>query len=116
SGRQTPDPICALPSRAGSRHARCAVACPHLEAIAAGCDTAFTVDTSRVTFGAGALAEVGERARALGIRRAALFTDPRLRELPWFAEVLSSLRAAGIDACTFDAVAIEPTDASFEEA
>ena len=90
--------------------------CGHLAAIAAGCDTAFTVDPSRVTFGAGALAEVGDRARALGLRRVALFTDPRLRALPWFAEVAGSLAAAGIDAAVFDAVAIEPTDASFEDA
>ena len=90
--------------------------CPHLEAIAAGCETAFTVDASRVTFGAGALAEVGDRARALGIRRAAVFTDPTLRQLPLFAELAASLAAAGIDAAVFDGVAIEPTDASFEAA
>jgi alcohol dehydrogenase class IV len=90
--------------------------CPQLEAIAAGCDTAFTVDASRVTFGAGALAEVGDRARALGIRRAAVFTDQAVRQLPLFAELTQSLAAAGIDAAVFDAVAIEPTDVSFEAA
>lgn len=90
--------------------------CGHLAAISAGCDTAFTVDTSRVTFGAGALREVGDRARSLGMRRVVLVTDPRLRALPWFAEVTASLAAAGIDVAVFDAVAIEPTDASFEEA
>ena len=90
--------------------------CAHLEAIAAGCDHAFTVDASRLTFGRGALAEVGDRARAAGIRRAALFSDRTLRELPWFAEVNGSLAAAGIDVAVFDAVAIEPTDASFHEA
>lgn len=90
--------------------------CSALAAIAAGCDTAFTVDASRVTFGRGALAEAGDRARALGIRRAALFTDARLRELPWFAEVSGSLAAAGIELAIYDRVAIEPTDASFEDA
>jgi alcohol dehydrogenase class IV len=90
--------------------------CPQLEAIAAGLDTAFTVDASRVTFGDGALAEVGDRARALGIRRAAVFTDRGLRALPWFAEVAASLAAAGVEAVVFDDVAIEPTDASFEAA
>lgn len=92
------------------------MACPHLYALEAGCDPAFTVDAARVTFGRGALAEVGERARALGIRRAALFTDPRLRALPWFAEVDAALRAAGVEAAVFDAVAVEPTDASVEDA
>ncbi|HEX4419096.1 MAG TPA: hydroxyacid-oxoacid transhydrogenase [Kofleriaceae bacterium] len=90
--------------------------CAQLEAIAAGCETAFTMDASRVTFGAGALAEVGDRARALGIRRAAVFTDRGLRALPWFAELAASLAAAGVDAAVFDAVAVEPTDGSFEDA
>jgi hydroxyacid-oxoacid transhydrogenase len=90
--------------------------CAQLEAIAAGCETSFTMDASRVTFGAGALAEVGDRARALGIRRAAVFTDRGLRALPWFAELAASLAAAGVDAAVFDAVAVEPTDASFEDA
>jgi len=90
--------------------------CPQLEAIAAGCETAFTVDASRVTFGAGALAEVGDRARALGMRRAAVFTDRTLRALPWFAELAASLAGAGVEAVVFDDVTIEPTDASFEAA
>jgi hydroxyacid-oxoacid transhydrogenase len=90
--------------------------CRHLAAHAAGCDTAFTVDASRVTFGRGALAETGDRARALGMRRVAVFTDPRLRALPWFDEVAQSLAAAGLEAIVFDDVAIEPTDASLDSA
>lgn len=90
--------------------------CGQLQAIAAGCEQAFTVDASRVTFGAGALAEVGERARALGLRRVALITDRGVRATPWFAEVERALAAAGVDAAIFDEVAIEPTDGSFEAA
>jgi alcohol dehydrogenase class IV len=92
------------------------VSCRHLVAIEAGCETAFTVDASRVTFGRGALAEVGPRAAALGVRRAMVVTDENVRALPWFDDVARSLAAAGIDAAVFDAVAIEPTDASFEAA
>jgi len=92
------------------------MSCGQLAAIAANCETAFTVDTSRITFGRGALAEVGDRARSHGIRRAGLITDAQLRASPWFADVHASLVAAGIDVATFDGVAIEPTDASFEEA
>jgi alcohol dehydrogenase class IV len=92
------------------------MSCRHLAATAAGCDTAFTVDASRVTFGAGALAEVGDRARALGMRRVALITDPRLRALPWFGVVTRSLAAASLDTIVFDEVAIEPTDVSFAAA
>ena len=90
--------------------------CRHLVAAAAGCDTAFTVDTSRVTFGRGALAEVGPRARALGMTRVALITDARLRALPWFAEVTASLGAAGLAVIVFDEVAVEPTNESLEAA
>ncbi len=90
--------------------------CRHLAAHAAGCDTAFTVDASRVTFGRGALAEVGDRSRALGMQRVALVTDPRLRASPWFTEVEQSLRIAGLETIVFDAVSIEPTDVSFDEA
>jgi len=92
------------------------VTCPHLEAIDAGLETAFTIDASRVTFGAGSLREVGERARAHGIRRAAVVTDATMRGLDWFDEVEASLRAAAIEICVFDSVAIEPTDASLDEA
>jgi len=99
------------------------MSCRHLAAIDAGLgavttghETGFTVDTSRVTFGPGSLAEVGARARGLGIKRAALITDRHLRQLPWFDEVVQSLRAAGIDTIVFDEVAIEPTEESWEKA
>jgi alcohol dehydrogenase class IV len=92
------------------------MACGYLAAAEAGCDRAFTVDASRVTFGRGSLAEVGDRARALGMTRVGLFTDAHVRALPWFAEVAGALAAAGLDAVVFDAVAIEPTDGSFDEA
>ena len=90
------------------------MSCAHLSAIEAGCDTAFTVDASRVTFGAGALAEVGARIRSHGATRIALVTDRQLRALPWF----DAVRAAqhGLDVAVFDAVAIEPTDASLDDA
>lgn len=90
--------------------------CRHLAAHHAGCDSAFTVDASRVTFGTASLPEVGDRARALGMRRVAVITDVRLRALPWFSEVAASLAAAGLDVAVFDGVAIEPTDASLDEA
>ncbi len=93
-----------------------AMYCRHYELAAAGCDGGFTVDASRVTFGHGVLGEIGDRARALGVSRAAVFTDPRVRAQPWFAEVAAALAKVGIDAAIYDAIAIEPTDVSFEEA
>src|SRR6201997_2483801 len=79
------------------------------------CDGAFTVDASRVTFGRGCLAEVGDRAGALGLRRGAWCSDPKVAALPIFATTHDSLVAAGIDVVTFTDVHVEPTDASFQE-
>ncbi len=84
------------------------MSCSHLSTLAAGLEQAFTIDAARVTFGRGALAEIGDRTRALGATRVAPVTDRQLRALPWFAEVDAALRAAGL----VDEVAIEPTDAS----
>ncbi|NUP06448.1 MAG: iron-containing alcohol dehydrogenase [Polyangiaceae bacterium] len=82
----------------------------------AGFEGAFTVDASRVTFGRGCLAEVGDRAAAYGIKRVALFTDRRIVGLDHYRRVERSLRAAGLDVVTFADVHVEPTDASFQEA
>ncbi|OBG99606.1 alcohol dehydrogenase [Mycobacterium sp. E2699] len=80
------------------------------------CDGAFTVDASRVTFGRGCLAEVGDRAKALGMRRVALFSDAGVAGLPVFATARDSLAAAGLDVVTYTDVHVEPTDASFRDA
>ncbi|OBI47782.1 hydroxyacid-oxoacid transhydrogenase [Mycobacterium sp. E787] len=80
------------------------------------CDGAFTVDASRVTFGRGCLAEVGDRAKVLGMRRVALFSDAGVAGLPVFATARDSLAAAGLDVVTYTDVHVEPTDASFRDA
>lgn len=94
--------------------------CGHLYAAEAGFESSFTMDASRVTFGTGALAEVGDRIAARitggGARRVALFTDARLRELEWFADVEASLAKAGVDVAVFDDVEVEPTDLSLQRA
>jgi hydroxyacid-oxoacid transhydrogenase len=91
--------------------ARCGFPIP-----AEDCDGAFTVDASRVTFGRGCLAEVGDRAGALGLRRVALFSDAVVAGLPVFATARDSLVAAGLDVVTYTDVHVEPTDASFRDA
>src|SRR6201999_1939688 len=79
-------------------------------------DGAFTVDSSRITFGRGCLAELGERAGALGLRRVALFSDAVGAELPIYATAHDSLVAAGLDVVSYTDVHVEPTDVSFAEA
>ena len=89
------------------------MACCDYPPVVEGCDGAFTVDASRVTFGRGCLAEVGDRATALGLRRVALFSDAGVSRLPVFETAYESLRAAGLDVVTYTDVHVEPTDASF---
>lgn len=90
--------------------------CCHYHSLGEGCDSAFTIDASRITFGRGCLAEVGERARALGMQRVVLFSDARLARLPHFEKVHQSLRAAGLDVVVYTDVHVEPTDRSFQDA
>ncbi|WP_156687587.1 hydroxyacid-oxoacid transhydrogenase [Mycobacterium sp. Marseille-P9652] len=81
-----------------------------------GCEGAFTVDASRVTFGRNCLAEVGDRARGHGMRRVALFSDRGVAALPIFAKTRDALVAAGMDVVAYTDVHVEPTDASFRDA
>ncbi len=91
--------------------------CCHADfAAVEGSDRGFTVGMPTFTFGAGVLADAGDNARELGLKRVALFTDPRLASGEYVETVKVSLAAAGVDAAVYDEVAIEPTDASFQEA
>jgi alcohol dehydrogenase class IV len=87
--------------------------CCHYYAPSEGGDGAFSVDVSAITFGSGALAEVGDRARAHGIERVALMTDEVLSGLEHVAIAQKSLTDAGVDAVLYDEVRVEPTDESF---
>lgn len=89
------------------------MACCHYYAFSEGGDTAFTVDMSAITFGPGCLAEAGDQARALGMKRVALFTDRGVARHPHVEAVARSLRAAGCDVAVYDEVKVEPTDRSF---
>ncbi len=90
--------------------------CCHGYAFTDAGDRAFEVDTSRIKYGSGVLAEAGPEAQSLGMRRVALFTDRTLAGLEPVATVTASLRAAGLDPVIYDGVSVEPTDASFSAA
>ena len=79
-------------------------------------DDAFTIDASRLTFGAGCLKEAGEHARSLGMTRVAVYTDTRVKSLPHFSTVTGALETAGVDFAVYDEVKVEPTDESFKNA
>lgn len=76
-------------------------------------DYAFAVSAAAMKFGAGVLDELGGDARALGLKRVALFVDPFIAAAESAAVAKASLKAAGVDAVVFDEIAIEPTDTSF---
>ena len=79
-------------------------------------ETAFTMETSRIKYGAGVTREVGYDMKRLGSRRVMVVTDPRLKDSEPVSVSLQALGKEGIDAVLFDQVQIEPTDVSLHEA
>ncbi len=90
--------------------------CRHEFLAEAGHESAFTIDASAIVFGRGAIAELGEHVRLLGLTRVGLFTDPRVARLPFFEAGRRALADAGIDHAVYESVHVEPTDASFLDA
>ena len=90
------------------------MSCAH--SVSAQFESAFAIDASRIVFGPAALGEVGEHVRSLGCKRVALFTDPRVGALEHVAVARKSLQNANVDFAVYDAVHVEPTDASFRDA
>ena len=81
-----------------------------------GGDRAFTVEAPKIKFGTDALLELGDDARALGMTRIALYTDPIVAELEPVKTALQSLSASNIDVAVYDQTEVEPTDRSFKAA
>ncbi len=79
-------------------------------------DTAFQVSAANLRFGRGTTREVGMDLADMGLKRTLLVIDPALRRLPTGDAVFESLKSASIDFDVFDAVEVEPTDASFQGA
>jgi len=93
------------------------MSCCHADfALLENSDRGFTLGMPTFTFGSGVLAEAGDNARELGLRRVALFTDKRLAQGEHVAKAKSSLAAAGVDVVVYDEVVVEPTDTSLQEA
>ena len=107
------------------------MSCAHAYLLTDGGEGIFAIDASHLRFGRGALAELGDAVLSLrassspgpapspgsgSLRRVALFTDRNLVRLPWVEAAQRSLVAAGLDVVVYDAVHVEPTDASFQAA
>jgi len=80
-----------------------------------GGDRIFSVEAPKIKFGRGSLNEIGDDARALGMNRVAVFTDPKVAQLEPVAKVVESLKSKGMDTIVYDEVAVEPTDISFKQ-
>jgi alcohol dehydrogenase class IV len=81
-----------------------------------GGETIFSVSSSPIKFGVGALRELGDEAVALGMKRVAFFVDSHVRSSAPGETALASLRAAGVDAVVYDQLRYEPNSDSFEAA
>lgn len=79
-------------------------------------ETVFTWAAPPIKFGLGATNEIGYDLAALGIRRAAIVTDPGVAATGLPGRVADLIAAADIEAEVFDGVHVEPTDASINEA
>ncbi|EKV31274.1 Alcohol dehydrogenase [Caenispirillum salinarum AK4] len=79
-------------------------------------ETIFTVDPVPLKYGHGALAEIGDDAKAMGMTRVALFTDRTVGGLECVATARKALQDAGMEVLLYDTVRVEPTDRSFAEA
>jgi len=77
-------------------------------------DYAFEMAASNLRFGLGASREVGMDLNELGIKRAMVLTDPKLRDTQAVDKVLTSLKDQGIEYALFDQVRVEPTDGSMK--
>src|SRR5436305_5112728 len=71
---------------------------------------------TRVVFGPGTLARLGELAHELGGRRVLLVTDPGLEGAGHPQRAVDSLRAAGLEVFVFDDVEENPTTRHVETA
>src|SRR5262245_53205993 len=90
------------------------MSCMHGYAPTEGCEGIFSIDAAHVTFGRGALNELGSLAQSLGGKRVAVFTDANVARLEATTKVLASLK--GLDAVLWANTSIEPTHTSFLEA
>ncbi len=81
-----------------------------------GGDTAFTVEAPKIKFGLGSLKEVGLDAKGLGMTRAVLFVDPKIKGTEPYTQITDGLTSAGVDFTVYDAIEVEPTDTSFKAA
>jgi hydroxyacid-oxoacid transhydrogenase len=81
-----------------------------------GKERIFTLEATPIKFGPGASADAGWELKRLGVTRAMLVTDPRIRESGIVDRVRDSIESEDIAVDVFDRARSEPTADSFQEA
>ena len=79
-------------------------------------DRAFQIANATMRFGWGTTEEVGEDLRSLNVQRVMLVIDPAVGRQRPGEVVRAALQTAAVEYVEFDAVRVEPTKRSFEEA
>lgn len=81
-----------------------------------GCERAFRLETTPITFGPGASEEAGWEMKQLGARRVMVVSDPGVVRAGITGKVREILEAEGIECEVFDRVHVEPNLESLQEA
>jgi alcohol dehydrogenase class IV len=79
-------------------------------------ETVFTYGAPGLKFGPGASDEIGHDLQQLGARRVLLVTDPGVAATGHPARIADRMTGRGLEVTTYDAVHVEPTDASLADA
>ena len=79
-------------------------------------ETVFTYGAPALKFGNGSSDEIGYDLSQYGARRVLLITDPGVAATGHPARVADQISSYGMQVVVFDAVHVEPTDASLEAA
>ena len=79
-------------------------------------ESVFTLEATPIKFGPGAAADAGWELKRLGVTRALLVTDQGVAATGHPERVRRSIEAEGIEVVVYDAVHVEPTDESFQQA
>src|ERR671912_2900705 len=85
-------------------------------ATTSGCERAFKLETTPITFGPGASEAAGWEMKRLGARRVMVISDPGVVRAGITGKVREILETEGIECEVFDRVCVEPTLESLQEA
>src|SRR5258708_12854861 len=67
-----------------------------------------------IRFGAGRIRELPDAAKAVGLKRPLLVTDPALAKLPMIADAMAALRKAGLEVALFSDLKPNPISPTVE--